>query len=184
MSDQGRVRSLARPRHPGRVLKPRLDSQGYALVTLSQDDQQRTRFVHRLVALAFLGPCPPGREVRHLDGDPANCRVGNLAYGTHRENELDKRTHGTHHNAVKTHCPQGHEYTPENTYVEPRRATGRRCKACREAETEIPTSGTEARELAGSPARPAHGESPVRGVRPGVLMEDAEPLPHQLRGHR
>lgn len=130
MSDQGRVRSLARPRHPGRVLKPRLDSQGYALVTLSQDDQQRTRFVHRLVALAFLGPCPPGREVRHLDGDPANCRVGNLAYGTHRENELDKRTHGTHHNAVKTHCPQGHEYTPENTYIRPG-TTHRHCRTCR-----------------------------------------------------
>jgi hypothetical protein len=27
----------------------------------------------------------------------------------------------------KTHCPQGHEYTPENTY---QYADGRRCKTC------------------------------------------------------
>jgi hypothetical protein len=32
-------------------------------------------------------------------------------------------------NATKTHCPQGHEYLPENTYIDPR---GRReCRICR-----------------------------------------------------
>jgi hypothetical protein len=30
--------------------------------------------------------------------------------------------------AERTHCPQGHEYTPENTYVSARR--GRYCRAC------------------------------------------------------
>jgi hypothetical protein len=32
-------------------------------------------------------------------------------------------------NAVKTHCPEGHEYTPENTYVEPKGS--RVCMTCR-----------------------------------------------------
>lgn len=45
--------------------------------------------VHQLVALAFLGPCPDGQEVRHLDGNPLNNRVDNLAYGTRTENILD-----------------------------------------------------------------------------------------------
>jgi hypothetical protein len=33
-------------------------------------------------------------------------------------------------NAAKTHCPQGHEYTPENTYVVPKSGT-RQCRTCR-----------------------------------------------------
>lgn len=45
--------------------------------------------VHTLVALTFLGPKPEGQEVRHLDGNPLNNRVDNLAYGTRTENILD-----------------------------------------------------------------------------------------------
>lgn len=45
--------------------------------------------VHQLVALTFLGPRPKGQEVRHLDGDPLNNAVTNLAYGTRSENILD-----------------------------------------------------------------------------------------------
>lgn len=45
--------------------------------------------VHTLVALTFLGPRPEGQEVRHLDGNPLNNRVENLAYGTRTENILD-----------------------------------------------------------------------------------------------
>jgi len=35
-------------------------------------------------------------------------------------------------NATKTHCPQGHEYTPENTYlwVDKKGNTHRKCKRC------------------------------------------------------
>jgi hypothetical protein len=38
---------------------------------------------------------PEGMQVRHLDGDTMNCRAGNLAYGTHKENQEDKVRHGT-----------------------------------------------------------------------------------------
>jgi len=34
------------------------------------------------------------------------------------------------HNAQKTHCPQGHEFTPENTY---RVGGARRCRECNRA---------------------------------------------------
>lgn len=51
--------------------------------------------VHRLVARTFLGPRPPGMEVRHLDGDRANPALTNLAYGTPRENARDRIAHGT-----------------------------------------------------------------------------------------
>jgi hypothetical protein len=51
--------------------------------------------VHRLVATAFLGPRPAGLEVRHLNGDPTDCRLANLAYGTPAENGQDRVRHGT-----------------------------------------------------------------------------------------
>lgn len=45
------------------------------------------------------------------------------------------------HNAVKTHCPKGHEYTPENTIID--RSTGgenggRRCRTCRREQRQTP----------------------------------------------
>jgi len=86
------------------------------------------RLRHALVAEAFLGPRPASFEVRHLDGDKTNNAVSNLRYGTKSENELDKRRHGTHHNAIKTHCPQMHAYTPENTHIRP--GNKRRCLTC------------------------------------------------------
>lgn len=46
-----------------------------------------------MVLEAFVGPCPPGQECRHLDGDPSNNRVENLAWGTHEENAGDMIRH-------------------------------------------------------------------------------------------
>lgn len=44
---------------------------------------------------AFVGPCPEGLEVCHLDGDPLNNRLSNLRYDTRSANNLDKVGHGT-----------------------------------------------------------------------------------------
>lgn len=52
-------------------------------------------WAHRMVAEAWLGPCPKGQLVRHLDGNAGNNRVVNLAYGTHAENMQDAIRHGT-----------------------------------------------------------------------------------------
>lgn len=54
------------------------------------------KYIHRLVLETFVGPCPPGMECRHLDGNPANNRLDNLAWGTHSENSQDSIQHGTH----------------------------------------------------------------------------------------
>lgn len=51
--------------------------------------------VHQAVLLAFVGPCPPGQEARHLDGSRTNNRLDNLKWGTPKENSDDKREHGT-----------------------------------------------------------------------------------------
>lgn len=51
--------------------------------------QRKRRLIHRLVAEAFLGPCPDGYDVRHLDKNHLNNAVDNLAYGTRQENMAD-----------------------------------------------------------------------------------------------
>jgi hypothetical protein len=110
-----------------RTLKSSTAFAGYPQVGLSLNGHGSSRRIHQLVAEAFLGPCPEGQEIRHLDGNPANNAVSNLAYGTRGDNEQDKLRHGTHHNARKTHCKRGHEFTPENT----RTTYGRReCLTC------------------------------------------------------
>lgn len=101
-STHGRVRSLDRTDTLGRlafgrVLQPRKSERGYLSVGVTADGAARpqTRSVHGLVARAFHGPRPDGKEVAHGDGDPANCRPDNLRYATHVENEADKVAHGT-----------------------------------------------------------------------------------------
>ena len=44
---------------------------------------------------------------------------------------LDSRPGRGKFNRDKTHCPYGHEYTPENTYTPPGKTNHRVCKTCR-----------------------------------------------------
>jgi hypothetical protein len=87
VSSLGRVKSL----RSGRILKTPPDRDGYPTVNLGR----RRRAVHQLVLLAFVGPCPPGRQCRHLDGRSGNARLSDLVWGTPRENYLDRVRHGT-----------------------------------------------------------------------------------------
>lgn len=133
VSADGRVRSVPRigirgQRVNGRVLTPRVDRDGYLRVTMHRDGKQQSRLVHQLIAEAFLGPQQVGREIRHLNGNPADNNLANLAWGTHGENRLDQVRHGTDHNASKAYCDNRHEFTPENTYTRP--GGHRDCRTC------------------------------------------------------
>lgn len=123
VSDMGRVRRIA----TGHVWAAHRTGSAYPTLHLRADGKSRTAKVHALVCEAFLGPKPPGMVVRHLDGDEDNNALTNLCYGTQSENNRDKRAHGTDHNLNKTHCPQGHPYSPENTRVSRSR---RECRTC------------------------------------------------------
>lgn len=88
VSDTGQVVSLLRG--GAKQLRQALDPSGYAFVHLRKDGRGHTLRVHCLVALAFIGPRPfPAAQVRHLDNDMRNNTLGNLAYGTSRENHMD-----------------------------------------------------------------------------------------------
>lgn len=71
------------------------NGRGYKRIKLSIRNKQIDGYVHRLVCEAYHGPCPDGRQCRHLDGVRDNNKPGNLQWATKAENEADKVTHGT-----------------------------------------------------------------------------------------
>lgn len=88
VSDLGRVRRV-RPANGttvGMGIKTIPSSRGYLCVGLRRDGRLKRHLVHRLVAAAFLGPCPEGQEVNHKDADKANATLSNLEYVTPLEN--------------------------------------------------------------------------------------------------
>ena len=100
VSDAGRVRSISGGRwgvQPSRILKNSMGNHGYPVVNIRKDTETKPlpRLVHRLVALAFLGECPEGQQVRHRNGDRSTPRLRNIEYGTQADNEADKKRHGT-----------------------------------------------------------------------------------------
>lgn len=89
VSTRGRVRSSARS--TPRMLKPHVSQGGYEFVTVDG----RRRGIHQLVLETFVGPAPIGQVVRHLDGDPSNNHLPNLAWGTRSRNALDREEHNS-----------------------------------------------------------------------------------------
>lgn len=81
VSDDGRVWSVRRRR----LLKPGLLNSGYRQACLGKGKKES---VHRLVAAAFLGPCPMGFQVNHKNSRRDDNRVSNLEYVTPTENQL------------------------------------------------------------------------------------------------
>lgn len=68
--------------------------------------------------------------IDHLCGVRRCVNPEHLEAVTHRENLL-RGTGFAAVNAAKTHCPHGHEYTPENTYHNPNPNGGRICRTCK-----------------------------------------------------
>jgi HNH endonuclease/NUMOD4 motif len=96
-STLGRIRSYYTrgPGGPCPILRPSVNPRdGHLYVTLYKNGTAKPWYVHRIVALGEYGPLPPGLETRHLDGDPANNRPGNLKYDTHQKNADDMVRHG------------------------------------------------------------------------------------------
>jgi hypothetical protein len=94
---------------------------------------------HRIIAVLFK--LMPGDSPLYIDHTCMNKRCINpehLNAVTHAENNKRAWERGESFdvaliNKNKTHCPRGHEYTPDNTYLRPNTAM-RSCRTCRTAQ--------------------------------------------------
>ncbi len=84
----------------------------------------------------FKGPVPKGQWILHKCDTPSCANPDHLFLGDRRINMDDAVAKGRckhigENNRSKTHCPHGHEYTPENTYIT-QGGDGRPFRKCRE----------------------------------------------------
>jgi len=79
-------------RVPARILRA---NGKYPSVNLCRGGITEARYVHELVASAFLGKRPPGLQICHEDGNSRNPRASNLRYDTPKGNAQDRHRHGT-----------------------------------------------------------------------------------------
>lgn len=152
VSTQGRVRGLDRKvigtngvEQPvkGRLLSLNKDRYGYLYVNLYGPNGANTFKVHRLVASAFIGECPNGYHVDHIDNVRTNNAVENLQFispagNIHRQSlfgtsQRDRVEDGTHPQTKKTHCPRGHLLEAPNLEKSTLKRGGRKCIACSRA---------------------------------------------------
>jgi hypothetical protein len=111
VSNYGDVRNIG---NRSRLLKPQIDRGGYIAFHLYRDNGTvRNTRIGRLVMETFVGPMPPGMEVRHLDDDRKNNRLENLAYGTRGDNMQDAIKNGRNFHHLQTKCRNDHDY-PED----------------------------------------------------------------------
>lgn len=78
----------------GRILGAIKTNGGYLRVTLTVGENRELIRIHSLIMLTFVGIRPVCELVRHLDGNPKNNNLENLAYGTPRANVIDVYRYG------------------------------------------------------------------------------------------
>ena len=138
VSNQGRVRREGREYTDavGRlyylseiVLVPHTAPSGHQQVALIDGDHKaRSKLVHHLVLLAFVGERPDGMEACHYNDTPSDNRLVNLRWASRSDNMRDRVRNGRHPQSKQTHCKRGHEFTKENTRIET--SGSRRCRTC------------------------------------------------------
>jgi hypothetical protein len=100
------------------------NERGYGSITVDG----KSKRTHKHFYETLVGPIPTGMVLDHLCRNRGCVNPDHLEVVTNKENIL--RGQGlAAKNAKKTHCPQGHEYTFENTYRQSN--NGRQCIMCR-----------------------------------------------------
>jgi hypothetical protein len=124
----------------------------------------KTWRVHRLMYTLTQGPVSSGMDVCHSCDVRLCCNPAHLWVGTRKQNMEDCLAKERHDSMKRTHCPRGHEYTPENTYFKgpqkSRPAGARNCKVCQRIRLRIKAGWPL--ELAESLPAVAKGSRPVK----------------------
>lgn len=114
------------------------------------------RRAHRVAYFWANGDIPDGLVLDHLCRTTLCVNPDHLEPVTQHENIM-RGEWGSAKNAAKTHCPRGHEYNAENTYIQPSTG-GRTCRACYQ------TPEVKARRNAQQRARRAAKKAKAQGL--------------------
>lgn len=93
------VSTSGRVRHHNMILKDRAgDSHGHIAVSFIDPNtkKRRYKYVHRIVMDTFEPSNGLGPIVRHLDDDPSNNDISNLAWGDQKDNHTDSVRNGNY----------------------------------------------------------------------------------------
>lgn len=77
--------------------------------------------------LTYAEKIPDTLCALHSCDNPPCCNPKHLFLGTRGDNSRDKHAKGRDWQSQRTHCPFGHEYTPDNLKPNP---NGRDCRDC------------------------------------------------------
>lgn len=104
---------------------------GYAMFAMRDlDGKWRPTVGHRVAYQIHRGPIPDGLQLDHLCRNRGCVNPDHLEAVEQRVN-IARGVGQSVLNAAKTHCPKGHEFTPENTYVRPTgKHRSRECRTC------------------------------------------------------
>lgn len=116
-------------------------TKGYGHFDIKRDGQKTRYAAHRIACEVANGPAPEGKpNALHKCHNPQCCNPSHLYWGDQKDNARDCVESGRHvpgGRAGVEVCINGHEYTPENTYWEPKgmpcrpETNGRGCRECR-----------------------------------------------------
>lgn len=142
-SDVGRLRSRLRANPATGCLEWTgcKNRKGYGNIRIGG----QTYLTHRVAWAAHCGQIPDGMHLDHVCKNPACCNPQHLRVVTPRQNALENSDSVSAHYVKRTHCKNGHEFTPENTHwIGPLRSK-RRCRKCN-AESEMRRRSSKRKE--------------------------------------
>lgn len=102
ISSHGRVRSLDRENYAGnnsfrkikgKILKLQDNGKGYLIKILWNKSKYEARYIHRLVAEAFIENPNGYSQINHIDEDKYNNYLNNLEWCTHAYNQEYSKTY-------------------------------------------------------------------------------------------
>lgn len=102
-----------------------INNKGYGRLTY----KRKNKYAHRVSYEIHFGVSLTSELVLHKCDNPRCVNPSHLFLGSQKDNMQDCAKKGRHRLSSRTHCKHGHEYTEENTYLEPR--GGRVCRICR-----------------------------------------------------
>lgn len=107
----------------------RVNNHGYGRLSTGSRKTLKLHLAHRVSYETFVGPIPDGKVIDHLCRTRRCIRPDHLEPVAQQQNVLRSPIAVAARWAARTHCNNGHEFTPENTHIRYRR--GRPYRVCR-----------------------------------------------------